>query len=460
MDKVNVSYARQSFKRTDVESSVTWQKQLIFEYADKNHYMIHHHFEDIKSGHSVKRPGLVRLQQLIKEKRVASLTVYRLDRLFRNYRKALEFFQLCSDNNIVLHSINDGTFNFKIPEERLALQILSVTAENQREQSVEHRQKNNVKKFQAGFPVNYVAPFGYTYNNHTFDINDQEAKTVRFIFDNYLSGKGYKKISLLTKKTPWIYRSPAQVRNIIVNPKYSGQFVSRHGILKDYLPRIVTQETFEQAQKIRSTRASKTTQIHTVNAKLRSKIICPYCGSKLTTYQNKQQQNSSPFYVCQKRLSGHYKDCSFKPLNLKSVEYEVRNYVTQFLSKSEEIKKLIELVKTNIDDQRLEEGRKGETFNKNKQKKVEELAKGLITPEEFKDWLSSQTAQTNGRIPSINVDTEIIISYLENNSLIYEALYDLISEVKVDTEGKITSIQLKGIDKNIIAILEEEYHAS
>src|SRR5699024_12140544 len=81
---------------------------------------------------------------------------------------------------------------------------------------------------------------------------------------------GYKKISGLTKTVPWVYRSPAQIKNIIINPKYYGDFTGIHGTLKNFLPAIVSKDIFEHAQAIRQRRAEDRRSTGTVKAYLRS----------------------------------------------------------------------------------------------------------------------------------------------------------------------------------------------
>lgn len=394
---------------------------------------------------------------LIKKDQVLSLTVYRLDRIYRNYRQSLEFFQLCADKEIILHSIEDGTFNFRRPEERLALQVLSVTAENQREQSVENRKINNKKKFQDGLPVNYEAPFGYRYSNHTFTIIPEEAETVRFAFESYLSGKGYKKISALTRASPWVYRTPAQVRSIILNPKYCGDFVSKHGTLRDFLPKIINREIYEEAQVVRNDRAEQRKQIRTVEAKLRLKVLCPYCNSKLTPTQNHKQSNSSAFYVCPKRLTRQYNDCAFKSVNLRTIEHSVQNHVLKFLTREEELIQLYQSVKEELKLRAEAQWQKGKKYFDTKQKMIDRLALGKINPEAFKQWIKENNHEVHKNIqPQANLSQENLKRILQTNPSVPEELFHLVEEVHLKKNGEVVDIRIKEFNENIINFKQEE----
>lgn len=314
---------------------------------------------------------------------------------------------------------------------------------------------NNKRKFENGLPVNYEAPFGYRYKDHNFVISTAEAKTVEFVFHSYVSGKGYKKISILTKDAPWVYRSPAQIKNIIVNPKYYGDFISVHGTLKDFLPAIISRDTFEQTQAIRQQRAEHRKQVNTVNAHLRTKIICPYCGSKLMPFHNQGQKNSTPVYVCQKRLSGHYNDCSLKAVSLKAIEYEVQSVIIRFLSSPVELQKLSGIVQHQLDQQQSVQVHKGKNISKLKQKKIDQLAKGSISVAEFKDWLSTCSKQTETVIPDVQVDTDDIRKLLQTDVRIKQELFDSVDLVHISTDGIPIDIRMKGLNKNIIKFKEE-----
>lgn len=455
--KINIAYTRQSFQRADTESSVIWQKQLTTEHALKNNYKIHEYYSDIKSGKDASRTGFQSVLKRIKNDQVASLTVYRIDRLSRDYRLSLSFFQLCAEKEIVLHSIEDGTFNFNKPEERLALQVLSTTAENQREQSVQNRKINNKRKFQDGLPVNYEAPFGYNYSQHAFTIVPEEAETVRFVFESYLSGKGYKKISASTETSPWVYRTPAQVRNIILNSKYYGDFVSKHGTLYDFLPKIITRETYDQAQLIRNDRAKDRTQRRTVEAKLRLKILCPYCGSKLTPFQNHKQRNSSAFYVCPKRLTGQYNDCAFRALNLRTIEYSVQNHVLKFLTREEELMQLYQSVKETLKVQSETQWQKGKKYLKAKQEMIDQLAMSKIHPEAFKQWIEENGHEDHMNIhPQASLSKENLERILRTNPSVPEEMFHLVKEVHLTKNGGVTDIRIKEFNENIINFKQEE----
>lgn len=132
MKKLNISYTRQSFKRAETDSSVIWQKQLILEYAAKHGYNIDAHFDDIKSGNRTDRAGLQAVRRLINDDKVTSLTVYRIDRIYRNYRQALEFFQLCAEKKLfctVLKMVRSTSVNqksdllYKCYQQRLRISV-------------------------------------------------------------------------------------------------------------------------------------------------------------------------------------------------------------------------------------------------------------------------------------------------------------------------------------------------
>src|SRR5699024_3623097 len=126
---------------------------------------------------------------------------------------------------------------------------------------------------EAHYQVIAEVPFAHHKKDTVFVLHLIDAQPLEFAFNSYISGQAYKKISGLKKTVPWVYRSPAQIKNIIINPKYYGDFTGIHGTLKNFLPAIVSKDIFEHAQAIRQRRAEDRRSTGTVKAYLRTKII-------------------------------------------------------------------------------------------------------------------------------------------------------------------------------------------
>ena len=123
---------------------------------------------------------------------------------------------------------------------------------------------------------NRYIPYGYTMENGDIVIQQNEAKTIRYIFETYIAGATLKDIAdRLTaeqvvyseKKTEW---NKARVMRILDNVKYLGD---------DTFPQIIDEELFAEAarQKTarqRTTPADTEQEIHV----LKGYIVCGKCG--------------------------------------------------------------------------------------------------------------------------------------------------------------------------------------
>ena len=123
---------------------------------------------------------------------------------------------------------------------------------------------------------NRYIPYGYTMENGDIVIEQNEAKTIRYIFETYIAGATLKDIAdRLTaeqvvyseKKTEW---NKARVMRILDNVKYLGD---------DTFPQIIDEGLFAEASRQktarqRTTPADTEQEIHV----LKGYIVCGKCG--------------------------------------------------------------------------------------------------------------------------------------------------------------------------------------
>jgi hypothetical protein len=181
----------------------------------------------------------------------------------------------------------------------------------------------------AGKWVAGAAPFGYTYNRDTkkLEINEEEAATVRIVFDYYVNGipdgeGGRRDVSFralatyLSRETPlrtpkgrpsW---APLVVRQMITNERYIGTLKFRtteringkqvprpedeHIIVENAHEPIVDRETWERAQ------AKNTDSTHKPHNKLDFSpcelagiIVCVKCGRRMLKQSSTQHYKST-----------------------------------------------------------------------------------------------------------------------------------------------------------------------
>lgn len=451
--KFAIAYCRQSFQRPDKASTVTWQQSKIETNAKKLDIHIQEYFSEIKSGKNTQRTEYQRMLTLIKSGTITDLFVYRIDRLSRNTKDLLDFLEICAESNVHIRSLVEGDFDYSAVNDRIKLQTLAIIAELQRTISRENREINNIKKFNTGQVVNYAPPFGYRYHGK-FEVESDEARTVKVVFEQYLKGLGYKRIAQHTQAdSTLVTRNPAQVKYILTNLKYTGVYKSKYGILYDVVPAIISEDVFASAERERHQRAERRQQRHTVTAQLRQKIICPYCGLKLTTYYYRSQTNAQPFYVCQKKMSGQYDDCPMPFLPLKQFESKVLQQLVQFFISKDQLHHLHQRVLNKVEQTQQQLKDRTRQYAAQKDQLIDQLAVGKITLTDFRDHvtsLKSDQSKPDEYNKISHITPQQISKLIRTNPNLHDELWGHIKYVKIDINHNLIDIRLEDIDINII----------
>lgn len=255
--KQAIGYLRQS---TTKQQSLAAQKQTIKALAKKHNIPHITFYSDKQSGRTDKRNGYQQITELIQQGQCDVLCCYRLNRLHRNLKNALKLMKLCQTYHVHILSVHDGYFDMDKAFDRLKLNIFISLAELESDNIGEQVSNGIKEKARQGKLITTHAPFGYHYKRGTFTINKNESPTVIAVFNYYLQGNGYKKITqFLEEDNKLLNRKPYQVRNIIMNPNYCGRVINKYGQYDNMFPSIVSTNMYEQAQALRSQKQIKRT---------------------------------------------------------------------------------------------------------------------------------------------------------------------------------------------------------
>ena len=121
-----IAYVRQS---TLKQQSLATQKSLIMDTAKQYGWSNVTFYDDKKTGRHTKRSGYQRMVEAICSGKCKVLCCYRLNRLHRNLKNAIQFFEICKTHHITIISVNDGYFNLSKEFDRFRLNILMSLAE-------------------------------------------------------------------------------------------------------------------------------------------------------------------------------------------------------------------------------------------------------------------------------------------------------------------------------------------
>ncbi|MBP3604011.1 MAG: recombinase family protein [Lachnospiraceae bacterium] len=356
--KVKVyTYTRVSTAMQTDGYSLEAQKARMKAFADYNDYEIVGTYEDAgKSGKSIEgRIEFNRMMEDIKSGKdsVSFVLVFKLSRFGRNAADVLSTLQVMQDFGVNLICVEDGIDSSK-DAGKLMISVLSAVAEIEREnirvQTMEGRiQKAREGKWNGGF-----APYGYQLIDGKLQINEEEAKAIRIIFEQYvhtdigangvakyLENHGIRKIQRQNGKNPLF--DAHLVRLILKNPVYCGKIAygrrkteKVHGTRNEYhlveqdnyilvdgqQDAIIEEDVWQAAQVKLLAQAKKYEHVNrgkdTKTYLLSGIVKCPVCGAGM--YGNKSIKRKKDgtkyknfyYYGCKHRTMTRGHKCDYK----------------------------------------------------------------------------------------------------------------------------------------------------
>lgn len=274
-------YCRVSTRRQAEEGySIDIQKEKLGAYiiAKYDKGCTHHFYvDDGYSGGSLDRPAMQQLMEDVKAHVVTDVIVYKLDRLSRSQKDTLYLIEdVFLENNVAFSSIQES-FDTSTAQGRVVVGILSVFAQFERENIYERTRAGMKKRVEDGYwPGGGGVPFGYDYDPTTgILVPNQDADTVRQVFQMYLRGVGTQTIANALD-----LRYDKLVYQILTRKTYTGKMYY-NGV--EYQMRhkpLISEELFEEAQRLVSQRST----LHIsprADYLLSGLCVCGRCGAKM-----------------------------------------------------------------------------------------------------------------------------------------------------------------------------------
>ena len=292
------------------------------------------------------RPALMKMIADCEEGRIQRILTKSLSRFSRNTTDCLELVRKLLGIGVTIYFEKENIDTGEM-ESELLLTVMSSLAESESvsisensKWGVRHRFKNGTYKISS-------SPYGYAVKDGVFHINEEEAKWVRFIFEEAVAGKSTYRIAKDLQARDAKSRTGAKwssttVKAILQNEKYMGDCLfqktytdfrfQRHlnngerdqFYITDHHEPIVSKELFELAGQIIEQHA-KEKNLQSQDEKYSSrypfsgKIICGECGS---TFKRRTQCTGSQRYIlwaCTGHLTGR-KECSMKAIRESIIE--------------------------------------------------------------------------------------------------------------------------------------------
>lgn len=208
------------------------------------------------SGGTLERPSLKALLSDIESGNIDIVVVYKVDRLTRSLMDFSKIVERFDSHETSFVSITQH-FNTTSSMGRLTLNILLSFAQFEREVTGERIRDKMAASKKKGMWMNGVAPIGYLNSDRTLDIDEENAKKIRLIFDKYLelrsvhSLKTYLEEKNITTKTGKRF-SKGHLYHMLSNQTYIGKIEHKENVYEGLHESIIEEEVFLKVQKLLS----------------------------------------------------------------------------------------------------------------------------------------------------------------------------------------------------------------
>ena len=238
--KIIAIYCRVSTdEQAEFGYSIDEQKRLLEEWCKANDYIIYKCYSDRGiSGKNIKdRPALKELLSDAKEGKFDMVISWKINRVSRKLEDVLKIVSLLEKNNITFKSYSEP-FETDTPAGRMQFQMMALIGEFERGTIAQNVKMGMIAKAKSGnWCGGRVLGYDLVPNNspeeekkgkNKLEINEKEAEIVRFIFNEYSKGKGYKAITNQINKLGYKTKkgnnfSVGSIRDILTNPVYIGE---------------------------------------------------------------------------------------------------------------------------------------------------------------------------------------------------------------------------------------------
>ncbi|MGN9135197.1 recombinase family protein [Clostridium sp. HCP1S3_B4] len=500
--------------------SIDEQEQLLTNYCNANGYIIYNCYSDrgISGKDIVHRPQLIELLKDAENKSFDMVLVWKINRISRKLADVLKIVDILERNNIKFKSYSEP-FENTTPSGKMQMQMMALIGEFERNTIAENVKMGMCAKAKAGeWCGGRVLGYDLTPKNvqgrvkNVLTINPLEAEIVRFIFNEYAKGNGYKNITNKLNKIGYKTKkgnnfSVGSIRDILTNPVYIGKVrynvrrnwnekrrrnINPNPILVDGIHEaIIDDETWNRVQIILNSKKGKPPRIYDGEYPLTGLLKCPKCGAGMVIMRSvgKIRKDGTrrrvAYYCC-----GNWKNKGSAVCGSNSIRCDKANkYVFDKLSRLLNNDKLINDVVRKINKKR----KSNVTPLKNKISQIDNLLKrndakkrkifeayeeDLITKEE----LSQRKQEINNESDMLmetkkeileelqndygeEISAEFVRSVLMNFNTLLEncssreekksLLHMLIKEITVDETKNIESINIK-INDELLEYLKQD----
>ena len=398
-------YARVSTEHEAQLSALENQVQYYDDILKKNpDWILYDRYidEGITGTSTKKRKNFMRMMEDAKAGSFDLKVTREVSRFARNTVDTLQETRKLKNSGVEVYFIEDNIWTFNDEDGELKLTIMATLAQNESKKTSQRVKAGQMISFQKGVFYGTGNILGYNKVGKDLVVNEEQAEIVKFIYSEYLSGKGTVKIAdELTKMevqtsmelTNW---SASYVSRVLRNPFYCGTIVYRKSYIPDYLEQkhkmnygeveqvivggkhepLVSKEDFKKVQQIMDShsRPIKLGRKQTLgySKNLWSKKLLCECGSNFNRkIYHKNKDGTTYCYICYNKKSrpkNRFKDtCDMKEVPEWKLQYMAEYIFRNLTQNSDNRKQLFERLMKGVDIDAHPEIKIQERINKLKQ---------------------------------------------------------------------------------------------
>lgn len=284
-------YARVSTEEQSVKGlSIEAQLAALDEWA-KDKTVVDHYIDPGISARkpASKRPELQRLLRDVEADKVDLIAFTKLDRWTRAVKEYWKVQEILDRHNVAWRAIHED-YETETASGRFKVNIMLAIAEDEADRTSERVKAVFAEKRRKGLADVGAVPPGIDYNGGHLTPN-ADAEKVRELFRFYVSTRSLG--TTATKAADILGRaySPQGMKYLLQNERYVETG-------------IVTRETWEQAQNILSTRATRSARTGMVYL-FSGLLVCPVCGCRLAVHNTPKDGKNYIYYRCGRTIKGH-----------------------------------------------------------------------------------------------------------------------------------------------------------
>ena len=291
------------------------------------------------SGGTLERPALQRLLQHIEDDLVDQIIVYKIDRLTRSLADFSKIVDTLDAADTSFVSVTQS-FNTATSMGRLTLNMLLSFAQFEREVTAERIRDKIAASKRKGLWMGGNVPLGYDPNGRTLTINEDEAKTIRTLFELYeehgtvrLVKEMAERLKLRTRQRETATGRKSgggpfdrgHIHHILTNPIYAGKIRHRKDIHEGQHEAIIDPARWDQIQEQLKVGAAKG---RVRNVAKQTSLLCgklfDETGDRLTPSHTKTSKGVRLRYYVSHRLIKRSGEAKMDGWRLPAPELEIK----------------------------------------------------------------------------------------------------------------------------------------